>query len=137
MGIRIQVADVNLSLLNPKLVHADKCIGILVLENLPLSEVGCSPIPGKTQSVRVQNFGSDVEPQKRHIVLLEKPFDLGRHDAMFLNMEKKIAATADSEQIRGTPVCRSDASAWIHQVLAASAYLVCGRPITLFGDRLP
>ena len=131
------MADVNLSFLNPKLVHADKCIRILVLESLPLSEVGCSPIPGKTQSVRLQNFGSDVEPQKRHVVLLEKPLDLGRRDAMFLNMEKKIAVTADGEQIRGAPVCRSNAIAQIHQVLAASAYLVCGRPITLFGDRLP
>jgi len=63
------VANVNLSLLNPKLVHADKSIRILVLENLPLSEVGCSPIPGKTQSVGLQNFGSDIEPKKRQIVL--------------------------------------------------------------------
>jgi hypothetical protein len=30
---------------------------------------------------------------------------------MFLNMEKKIAATADREQIRGAPVCRSNAIA--------------------------
>ena len=56
---------------------------------------------------------------------------------MLLNMEKKIAETADREQIRGAPVRRSDDIALVHQVLAASAYLVRRRPITLFGDGLP
>ena len=89
-------------LLHDELIHARKCMWMLLLEFVPVIEVGAGGIVRKLFAIARRHGYFELEADEFKPVGGEKILDLGDRETVFLDVEQEVAAIAGAVEI-GSP----------------------------------